>query len=83
MDNNSKQTKSRFISRAQRNILAGILTVIPIWFTWVVFEFIVKHLSKIGLPSAKALAKEIEKHSPNLAEIIQAPWLSSQVNKVQ
>ena len=75
MDNNSKKIKSRFISRAQRNILAGILTVIPIWFTWAVFEFIVKQLSKIGLPSAKVLAKEIEKHSPYLAEIIQAPWL--------
>lgn len=70
-----KKPKSRFISRAQRNILAGILTVIPIWFTWVVFEFIVKQLSQIGLPSAIALAKEIEKHSPNLAELIQAPWL--------
>ena len=75
MDKHSKKPKSRFISRAQRNILAGILTVIPIWFTWAVFEFIVKQLSMIGLPSAKALAQEIEKHSPNLAEIIQAPWL--------
>jgi len=71
----NKPTKSRFISRAQRNIFAGILTVIPIWFTWAVFEFILKQLSKIGLPSARALAREIEKHSPNLAEMIQAPWL--------
>jgi uncharacterized membrane protein len=72
---NKKKSKSRFISRAQRNILAGILTVIPIWFTWVVFEFILKKLSQIGLPSALRLAKELEKHSPNLAEFIQAPWL--------
>lgn len=70
-----KPAKSRFISRAQRNIFAGILTVIPIWFTWTVFEFIVKQLSQVGLPSARALAREIEKHSPNLAEMIQAPWL--------
>lgn len=70
-----KKKKSRFISRAQRNILAGILTVIPIWFTWIVFEFILKKLSQIGLPSAMRLARELEKHSPNLAEIIQAPWL--------
>lgn len=70
-----EKSTSRFISRAQRNIFAGILTVIPIWFTWVVFEFIVNQLSQIGLPSATALAKEIQKHSPYLAEIIQAPWL--------
>jgi len=70
-----QKSKSRFVSRAQRNILAGILTVIPIWFTWVVFEFILKKLSQIGLPSALRLARELEKHSPNLAELIQAPWL--------
>jgi uncharacterized membrane protein len=75
MATESRKIKSSFISRAQRNILAGILTVIPIWFTWVVFEFILKQLSQIGLPWARALAKEIQKHSPNLAEVIQAPWL--------
>lgn len=75
MATESRKIKSSFISRAQRNILAGILTVIPIWFTWVVFEFILKQLSQIGLPWARVLAKEIQKHSPNLAEVIQAPWL--------
>jgi len=67
--------KSRFIRRAQRNILAGILTIIPLWLTWAVFDFFLGQLSKIGLPWARALAREIEKHSPNLAEQIQAPWL--------
>ncbi|MGD8785384.1 MAG: DUF502 domain-containing protein [Thioalkalispiraceae bacterium] len=77
MDNKSanRKTKSRFLSRAQRNIFTGILTVIPLWFTWIVFEFILNQLSKIGLPSAIALAREIEKHSPYLAELLQAPWL--------
>lgn len=77
MDNKSanRKTKSRFLSRAQRNIFTGILTVIPLWFTWIVFEFILNQLSKIGLPSAIALAREIKKHSPYLAELLQAPWL--------
>lgn len=75
MTKQNRKIKSHFISRVQRNLLAGILTVIPIWFTWVVFEFILKQLSKIGLPWARALATEIHKHSPNLAEFIQAPWL--------
>lgn len=66
--------KSKFLRRAQRNILAGILTIIPLWLTWAVFDFFLGHLSRIGLPWANALAREIQKHSPNLAEQIQAPW---------
>lgn len=69
------KTKPRFLRRAQRNILAGILTIIPLWLTWTVFDFFLSHLSQIGLPWARALAREIQKHSPNLAEQIQAPWL--------
>ena len=67
--------KSHFFGHAQRNILTGILTVIPIWFTWAVFEFVLKQLSQVGLPWAKTFARGIEKHSPNFAEFIQAPWL--------
>lgn len=65
--------KISFLRRAQRYILAGILTIIPIWLTFLVFEFFLRHLSKIGLPWAQALARAIEKHSPSIAEWIQAP----------
>lgn len=66
--------KTPFFRRAQRYILAGILTIIPIWLTFLVFEFFLRHLSKIGLPWARALAQAIQKQSPNIAEWIQAPW---------
>ncbi len=70
----AEKNKSPFLHRAQRYILAGILTIIPIWLTYLVFEFFLRHLSKIGLPWAKALAKAVQKQSPNIAEWIQAPW---------
>ncbi len=75
MADKKNKPKTHFFSRAQRYILAGILTVIPIWFTWAVFEFVLKQLSQIGLPWARTFARGIEKHSPNIAELIQAPWL--------
>ncbi len=75
MSDKKDKPKSHFFSHAQRNILTGILTVIPIWFTWAVFEFVLRQLSKLGLPWAKTFARGIEKHSPNIAEFIQAPWL--------
>ena len=68
------KNKTPFLRRAQRYILTGILTIIPIWLTFLVFEFFLRHLSKIGLPWATALARTIQKHSPNIAEWIQAPW---------
>lgn len=70
----SEKNKSPFLRRAQRYILAGILTIIPIWLTYLVFEFFLRNLSKIGLPWANALASAIHKHSPSIAEWIQAPW---------
>jgi len=71
----NEKNKTSFLRRAQRYILTGILTIIPIWLTFLVFEFFLRHLSKIGLPWAKALASTLQKHSPNIAEWIQAPWL--------
>jgi len=75
MTDKKNKPKSHFFSRAQRNIFTGILTVIPIWFTWAVFEFVLEQLSEIGLPWARTFARGIERHSPNIAEFIQAPWL--------
>lgn len=67
--------KHRFLRRLQRNILAGILTVIPIWVTWVVFEFILKQLSGIGMPWSEALTDYLQLHYPNAAGWLSAPWL--------
>ncbi len=66
--------KASFIRRSQRYLITGILTLIPIWVTWAVFEFLLKQLSKIGLPWAKGLATQLQKHSPNIAQWILEPW---------
>jgi len=70
----NETNKFPILRRTQRYILAGILTIIPIWVTFLVFEFFLRHLSKIGLPWATALARTLRDHSPNIAQWIQAPW---------
>ena len=40
----------------QRYLLTGMLTIIPIWITWVVFEFFLIQLSKLGMPLARILS---------------------------
>jgi uncharacterized membrane protein len=40
----------------QRNILAGLITIGPLFVTWVVFSFLFRTLAQAGLPAIKLLA---------------------------
>ena len=62
---------------AQRYLLTGILSVIPLWITWLVFKFFFVQLSSLGLPWAMAVAKALQQHSPTMAEWLVAPWFQS------
>jgi len=39
----------------QRNILAGIITIGPLFVTWLVFSFVFSNLAKMGLPLVQLL----------------------------
>jgi uncharacterized membrane protein len=69
--------KPSFLRKAQRYILTGVLTVIPLWFTFAVFEFFLRHLSRIGLPWAKALSHGIEQSWPQVANWILTDWFQN------
>ena len=69
--------KPSFLRKAQRYILTGVLTVIPLWLTFAVFEFFLRHLSQIGLPWARALSHQIEKSWPQVANWILADWFQN------
>lgn len=72
------KTKNRGLQlHIQKYLLAGALTVIPIWITWVVFQFFVKQLSKFGMPWVRALSREVESHFPSLAQLILEPWFQT------
>lgn len=62
---------------AQRYLLTGILSVIPLWITWLVFKFVFDQLSSLGLPWAMAVSKTLQQHSPTMAEWLVAPWFQS------
>ena len=61
----------------QRYLLTGILSVIPLWITWLVFKFFFVQLSSLGLPWVMAVSKTIQQHSPTMAEWMVAPWFQS------
>jgi uncharacterized membrane protein len=57
---------------ASRYLITGILTIIPIWLTWVVFNFLFTQLSNIGTPWVQKFAESIQNSYPSLASFILA-----------
>ncbi len=51
-----KRVISRPLRSLQHNILAGIITVGPLFVTWLVFSFLFSNLAKAGLPLVQLLA---------------------------
>ena len=47
---------ARTLRSLQRNILAGLITIGPLFVTWLVFSFVFKALAEAGLPAIKLLA---------------------------
>lgn len=73
---NNRKTK-QFTPHLQRYLFTGILTVIPIWITWLVFEFIFKQLSKIGMPWLRMFSKGLKQILPGIEQLSVAPWFQS------
>jgi len=63
----------------QRYLITGVLTVIPIWITWLVFDFFLKQLSNLGRPSVRAIARAMEQYIPSAGGWLLAPWFESAV----
>lgn len=55
----------------QANMVAGVLTLIPIFITYVVFDFLLGVLSRLGEPIVVALKTMLEPRLPWLATILE------------
>lgn len=69
--------QKRLINHTQRNLLAGVITVIPIWITWLVFDFILEKLRQVGAPLVQAVSHGVQSVAPALAEWMLTPWFQS------
>lgn len=70
---------AQILPHFRRYIIAGILTVIPIWLTVVVFDFILRQLSAIGAPWVRALSRTLQVVAPNVSQWLLDPWFQSAV----
>lgn len=62
------ENKGSFMARAQRYLLAGVLTAIPIWITWLVFDFLLSQLAQLGRPWIAILARALRPGWPSGAD---------------
>jgi len=56
---------------AQRNVLAGLITIGPLFVTWLVFSFVLGNLAKAGLPFIQLLDDILP------GNWLDQPWLQS------
>lgn len=70
-------TKPNFSLHIQRYLLTGLLTAIPIWITWLVFDFFFSRLSDFGRPLARAMADLFQSQSSDSAHWLLTPWFQS------
>lgn len=61
----------------RRYLLTGIITVIPLWITWLIFDFILAQLSKLGMPWVRAASKQAEQFIPELGTWMLNPWFQN------
>jgi uncharacterized membrane protein len=63
--------------RLERYFLTGVLTLLPIWLTWVVFKFVFMLLSGISKPWVEVAFDPIATQYPRLFGWLGADWLQS------
>jgi uncharacterized membrane protein len=61
----------------QRYLVTGLLTLLPLWLTWVVFEFLFRLLSGMSAPWSGAIAARLAQAHPGALGWLDEPWVQS------
>ena len=57
----------------QRSFVAGLLTLFPIWLTWIVFKFVFQGLSMVSTPWIKAVSDPLARTYPPIFGWLASP----------
>lgn len=66
-------------SPLRRYFLTGLVSIIPLWMTWLVLSFLFGLLSGIGTPLVKGLAKAAGPRFPQVARLLESEAAQSLV----
>lgn len=57
-------------------VLSGILTIVPIWISWAVFDFVWDNLARVGMPWVRLVAETFRRRDlPAVADFLVQPWV--------
>ncbi len=73
---------SRPHNSLKRYFITGLISIIPLWITWLVLSFLFKMLSGIGSPLVKWLGKQASPRFPEVAEMLESEVMLSIVGVV-
>ncbi len=68
------------LGKIRRNIVAGILTFIPIWVTLWVISLLAGVLVSLGSPVVRAFDSWLRNHSPPLAAALAVIWFQASIS---
>jgi uncharacterized membrane protein len=63
----------------QRYFVSGLLTLLPLWLTWVVFKFVFGMLSDLSKPWVLPLSQRLSETYPRALFWLDAPWVQTAV----
>ncbi|HET7592164.1 MAG TPA: DUF502 domain-containing protein [Rhodanobacteraceae bacterium] len=61
----------------KRYLITGLLAFIPVWITWVVFEFVFTLLAGVGAPLVNGIIGLIGLGAPVAAQVLHRDWVVS------
>jgi uncharacterized membrane protein len=70
---------TRHHNSLRRYFLTGLISIIPLWITWLVLTFLFGLLSGIGTPVVKGLAKAVGPRFPEVAGLLESEATQSVV----
>ena len=66
----------------QKLFLTGLLTLFPIWLTWVVVKFVFVLLSGISAPLINVIAQQITARFPRTLGVIDDAWVQNTLSMI-
>ena len=69
-------------SRLQRLFLTGLLTLLPLWLTWVVVKFVFLLLSDVSRPLVEPSLQGIAASNPQAFGWLVEPWVLGAIGLV-
>lgn len=72
-----KESTKAHLRHTPRDLLIGVITAAPLWVTWLVFDFLLTLLSRLGSPWINAFAAGLRRVSPALADSLTDSWFQS------